>query len=375
MSCWTGKGYDNIMKHRERVELALNHKLADRCPMQISFTPEFAARLAKSLALSQEEQIHNPHGGGNTYALERALKQDMLLTSVGWANEYYKDADTYVDEWGVGWKRVKYDTPFGEGHYTEMTDYPLADDAKIESYTAPDPHRPELYKEAKWVIDNFKAEYWIVGVTVTTIFETAWALRGYEKMLTDFSLNPDMAESILDFPYQYHLAAAKRLTAMGVDMIWIGDDMGAQDAMIISPKMWRRFFKPRMAHFIAEIKAINPQLKVAYHSDGNILPIIPDLIDIGLDVLNPVQPASMDPKKLKKDFGEHLCFWGSIDEQHTLPFGSPADVQKEVEDRIETLGENGGLILGPTHHVQLDTPMENFWSMVNTILETPQRKF
>lgn len=150
--------------------------------------------------------------------------------------------------------------------------------------------------------------------------------------------------------------------------------MGAQESMIISPRMWRKFFKPRMANFIAEIKAINPQLKVAYHSDGNIYPIIPDLIEIGLDVLNPVQPASMDPEKLKEDFGDRLCFWGSIDEQHTLPFGSPADVEKEVKDRIAVLGKNGGLILGPTHHVQLDTPLENFWAMVNTIIRTPQRK-
>jgi uroporphyrinogen decarboxylase len=369
------KGYDfTTMKHRERVALALNHEAADRCPMQISFTPEFAARLAKSLELSQKEGLHNPHGGGNTYVLERSLGQDMLLTSVGWANEYYKDADAYTDEWGVGWKRVKYQTPYGDGHYTEMTEYPLAKDDAVKAYSPPDPLRSELYEEAQWVLDNFKDEYWIVGVTVTTIFETAWALRGYEKMLTDFSLSPELAQEILEIPYRYHLTAAKKLTEMGVDMIWIGDDVGAQDAMILSPKMWRQFFKPRMANFIAEIKGINPQLKVAYHSDGNILPIIPDLIEIGLDVLNPVQPASMDPKKLKEAFGDQLCFWGSIDEQHTLPFGSPGDVQKEVEDRIAVLGNMGGLILGPTHHVQLDTPLENFWAMVNTILNTPQGK-
>ena len=362
------------MKHRERVELALNHQVADRCPMQISFTPEFASRLAKSMDLSGGAELHNPHGGGNTYVLERALDQDMLLTSVGWANEYYKDADTYTDEWGVGWQRVKYETPYGDGYYTEMTGCPLSEDAAVDTYKPPNPLRPELYEESKWVLKNFKEEYWIVGVVVTTIFETAWALRGYEQMLMDFSLNPELAQAILDIPYQYHLTAAKKLTELGVDMIWIGDDMGAQDAMIISPKMWRKFFKPRMENFIAEIKAINPHLKVAYHSDGNITPIIPDLIEIGLDVLNPLQPASLDLKKLKADFGDRLCFWGSIDEQHTLPFGSPADVQREVEDRIAGLGKDGGLIIGPTHHVQLDTSLENFWAMVNTIHNTPQRK-
>jgi uroporphyrinogen decarboxylase len=361
------------MKHRDRVLTVLNNEIPDRCPMQISFTPEFAARLAKEIDLGGDK-IHNPHGGGNTYELERALDQDLLLTSVGWANSYYQDADEYVDEWGIGWKSVEYSTPYGVGRYTEFPHHPLAEDEAIDDYQPPDPNRPELYEEAEWVLNKFKDEYWIVGVTVTTIFETAWALRGYEQMLTDLALKPDLAERILDIPYQYHLAAAKKLTEMGVDMIWVGDDIGAQDAMLISPKMWRKFLKPRMANIIAEVKGINPQVKVAYHSDGLIYPIIPDLIEIGLDVLNPIQPASMDPAWLKKEYGDQLCFWGSIDEQHTLPFGSAADVRAEVQTRLETIGKNGGLIIGPTHHVQLDTPMENFWAMVNSIKGTPYPK-
>ena len=150
-------------------------------------------------------------------------------------------------------------------------------------------------------------------------------------------------------------------------MIWTGDDIGGQSAMMLSPALWRRLFKPRMAKFFAELKRLNPNVKIAYHSDGVIHPIIPDLIEIGLDVLNPVQPACMDPVQLKREYGGHLCFWGSIDEQHTLPFGTPADVREEVRTRLATLGKGGGLILGPTHHVQLDTPMENFWAMVDTI--------
>ena len=368
------------MKPRERVQMALAHEAPDRCPTQVSFTPEFADRLRAELKLDAGEdragrenrgsKLHNPHGGGNTYELERLLGEDLLLTSVGWANSYYQDTPDYTDEWGIGWKSVAYETPYGSGRYTEMTGHPLRDDDAIISYKPPDPTRPELYEEAAWVLRTFKDEYWIVGVTVTTIFETAWALRGYERMLSDFALQPELAEQILEIPYRYHLHAARKLVEMGVDMIWTGDDIGAQNAMLISPKMWRRFLKPRMANFIAELKAINPQVKVAYHSDGLIYPIIPDLIEIGLDVLNPIQPASMDPERLKKEYGDHLCFWGSIDEQHTLPFGSPADVRDEVLTRLKTLGKHGGLIIGPTHHVQLDTPLENFWAMIDTITQT-----
>ena len=360
------------MKPRDRVLMALDHKEPDRCPMQISFTPEFANCLRAEMKL-KGEKIHNPHGGGNTYELERALGEDLLLTSVGWANSYYQGTQNYVDEWGIGWNSAEYTTRFGMGTYTEIVGHPLAIDSAFAAYEPPDPHRPELYAEADWVLRTFKDEYFIVGVTVTTMFETAWALRGYERMLSDLALNPEIAEQIFEIPYNYHLTAAKKLTEMGVDMIWIGDDVGAQNTMLISPKMWRRFFKPRMARFIAELKAINPQVKVAYHSDGNIYPIIPDLIEIGLDVLNPIQPASMDPVKLKQEYGDNLCFWGSIDEQHTLPFGSPSDVREEVLTRLRTIGKNGGLILGPTHHVQLDTPMENFQALVNTVSQTSYR--
>lgn len=358
------------MKHRDRILMALHHEAPDRCPMQVSFTPEFADRLRADVQV-KGQKLHNPHGGGNTYELERLLDEDMLLTSVGWANSYYMGAEPYVDEWGIHWRAQEYTTPFGKGYYTEITGHPLADDAAILSYCPPDPNRPELYTDSARVIRDFKDEYWIVGVTVTTIFETAWALRGLEQMLTDFVADPDLADQILEIPYRYHLAAAKKLVEMGVDMIWTGDDVGAQHAMLISPRHWRRFLKPRMANFIAELKAINPEVKVAYHSDGNILPIIPELIEIGLDILNPIQPACMDPAQLKKDFGDKLCFWGSIDEQYTLPLGKPEEVRAEVIKRLETLGKNGGLIIGPTHHVQLDTPLENFWAMVKTVTDTP----
>ena len=335
--------------------------------MQVSFTPEFTARLRADLGLG-ERQAHNPHGGGNSHELERVLGVDLLLTSVGWANSYYLSDQPYTDEWGVGWKIAGYQTKFGDGHYTEVASHPLADDEAISRYRPPDPNRLELYEDAARTIEHYKDEYWIVGVTVTTMLETAWALRGLERFMMDLALDPDRAEAILDIPYRYHLTAASRLVEMGVDMIWVGDDVGTQSGMMISPEMWRRLLKPKMAEFFATLRRINPDIKIAYHSDGDIKPIIPDLIEIGLDVLNPIQPACMDPAKLKQQYGKRLCFWGTIDEQHTLPFGSPAYMEREVQTRLETVGKDGGLIIGPTHHVQLDTPVENFQAMVHAIV-------
>ena len=264
------------MKHRDRVETALAHEPPDRCPLQVSFTPEFAERLRGEVKAAGGGH-HNPHGGGNTYELERALDEDLLLTSVGWANSYYANelygpgAETYVDEWGITWRNSSYATRFGPGFYTETVGRPLADEKAISSYRPPDPDRAALYDEASWVLATFGDEYWIVGVTVCTIFETAWALRGYEALLMDLHADPDLAEAVLDIPFRYHLAAAQRLTRMGVDMIWIGDDVGGRSPMLMSPEMWRRYLKPRMARFISTIKSINPGLKVAYHSDGCII--------------------------------------------------------------------------------------------------------
>ena len=152
------------MKHSDRVLTALNHEEPDRCPMQISFTPEFASRLRANLQ-QRNAASHNPHGGGNTYELERALGQDMLLTSVGWANSYYMEGGNYTDEWGVGWRQCEYTTRYGRGCYTEIASHPFAD------------------------------ECWIVGVTVTTIFECSWAPRRRLECKTVIAKEP--AECIL----------------------------------------------------------------------------------------------------------------------------------------------------------------------------------
>jgi uroporphyrinogen decarboxylase len=288
--------------------------------------------------------VHNPHGDGNSYELERALGQDLLLTSVGWANSYYANEayaggkDSYTDEWGVTWKNAPYETRLGAGFYTDIVGHPPADAHSIDSYRPPDPDRPELHREAGRLVAAYNSDGWVVGVTVTTIFEAAWALRGLEPMMIDFSEDPSLAEAILDISFRYHLAAAKRLVEMGVDMIWTGDDVGMQHGLMISPNAWRRFLNPPMAEFISTLKTTNPDVKVAYHSDDAIERIIPELIEIGLDALNPVQPASMDPAKLKRQDGDKLCYWGAIDDQGALPFGAPKQVRGEVLERPKTVG-------------------------------------
>ena len=358
------------MKARERVEAALNFEPTDRPPFQASFTPEFAARLRESLQIRRDD-AHDPHSGRwNGYDLEIATHQDALQCSIGWVTHYYQDTKAYIDEWGVEWIIASYETPFGTGIYTNVSRGPLASANDIARYHVPDPNRPPLYANLARLIRDYQSEYYIIGRLHTTIFECAWALRGLEQLMFDMVDDPELAECVLDIPYQYHLAVARKMASMGVDMIWFGDDVGSQKHMMISPRLWRRYLKPRMAALIAEVKSINPALKVAYHSDGNIAPILPELIEIGVDVLNPVQPECMDPVQLKRDYGDRLCFFGAIDVQTTLAFGSPEQVRQEVRLRKQTLGQGGGWICAPTHHIQLDTPLENFWALVEAVTET-----
>ncbi len=302
--------------------------------------------------------------------LEMLSDQDMLLAWVGWSDETrisYIPGEEFYDKWGVLRRVTAYSTPFGDGTYNELVGHPLADISKLPSYQMPDPDLPGLYTGVDGLLRDYSDEYWIVGVAVTTMYETAWALRGFEQMFLDFVLNHDIIDELFNLTMNYHLTIARKLVRKGVDMIWIGDDVGGQNSMLISPETWRRFFKEKMAYFISELKSINHDIKIAYHSDGYILPIIPELAEIGIDILNPVQPGSMDPVEVKKVAGEKLCLWGAIDEQKTLPFGNPESVRAEIAHRIRTVGRKGGLILSPTHNIQLDTPLENYFAMIDAI--------
>jgi uroporphyrinogen decarboxylase len=355
------------MNHRERVQTALDHKKTDRPPFQATFVPEFAERLKKEFKLNVPEPYDFHSFRWSTYELEKATGQDILQAGIGWFAGYNEFTKPWVDEWGVQWAVDTYKTPFGNGIYTTVKKGPLADESKLSSYIPPDPNRPELYTNLKRLIKEYKKDYYIMGRVHCTIYETSWALRGYEQLLMDLYINPDLANAILDIPYKYHLAVAKKMAQEGVDMIWIGDDMGQQQGLLMELDTWRTFFKPRMANIISEVKKINKDIKVAYHTDGDNMDLIPDLIEIGLDVLNPIQAECMDPAKVKKLYGDKLSFFGAIAVQSTLPFGTPQDVKNEYKLRLETIGKDGGWICAPTHHVQLDTPMENFFALMDAI--------
>lgn len=202
-----------------------------------------------------------------------------------------------------------------------------------------------------------------------TLFEKAWLIRGLEEFMMDMIEDPEMVECLLDKLLDLRIKMVRLGAEADVDVIMLGDDVAMQTGMFISPSQWRAWFKPRLAKIISEAKSIKPDIHIFYHSDGNVEPVIDELIEVGVTVLNPIQPECVDPAEIKKEFGHKVAFWGSIGVQTNLPFGKPEDVRNEVKLRMNTIGKNGGFVIGPTHFIEPEIPWENLVAMFDAIEE------
>ena len=264
-----------------------------------------------------------------------------------------------VDEWGIGF------IP-GSTHHFEDYVHPMQGFKSLGELEAnPWPDVTAAYRRAH-LKENIESRH-ERGYAVRawppmdngTLFENAWLLRGLETLLMDFVLNEEFAEALLDKLTEFQVENARFIASCGADVLPTGDDVGTQRGMMMSPEMWRKWFKPRMARVIAAAREEKSDIHVFYHSDGDVRAVIPELIEIGVDVLNPVQPECMDPAEMKRLYGERLSFWGTIGTQTTMPFGAAGEVRRVVRERIETVGKGGGLVLAPTHVLEPDVPWEN----------------
>jgi len=192
-------------------------------------------------------------------------------------------------------------------------------------------------------------------------------LIGMEKLLMDMAIGEPYIETLRDKAEAFALAAGRKLVAMGVDGIWAGDDFGGQTGLLISPLMFRRYFKESYRRLYSGLKAVNPDVLIMQHSDGAIAPILDDWIEVGMQVFNPVQPGvpGHEPEDLKRRFGDRLGFWGGIDQQHLLTRCRPRQIEKEVKRIIGILGRGGGYMVAPAHILQPDTPVENIHAFLD----------
>ena len=268
-----------------------------------------------------------------------------------------------IDEWGIGYLKGSFEHFWKfihpMEHFTsakEILDFPVPDvlaDYRWEGLA-------EKVEETK--NNGLAAVYFAIQV-----FEPAWYLRGMENLLADMIEEEEMAAACLDRMTDIKAAMCAKLAAAGMDIIVYGDDVGTQRGMMMNPELWRKWLKPTMAKVIKAAKDIKPDLIAYYHSDGVIDDIIPDLIEIGVDVLNPVQPECMDPVRIKELYGDKLSFWGTIGTQTTMPFGKPEDVADKVREMVETVGKGGGLVLAPTHLLEPEVPWENIRAFVDSV--------
>ena len=201
------------------------------------------------------------------------------------------------------------------------------------------------------------------------LFEAAWRLRGLENFLLDLIERPDWAHFLIDRLTDLARRNARALAQAGVDVLALDDDVGMPRTMMIGPHTWREFFKPRLADIIQSARAIKPDLRVVFHSDGYFEPIVGDLMEIGVNAINPVQPDHMDAAHIRRRFGPSLALWGTIGHQTTWSFATPAEIRQEVKLRIETLGR-AGLILCPAYDIdEPDIPWENIAAFLSAVRE------
>jgi uroporphyrinogen decarboxylase len=256
--------------------------------------------------------------------------------------------------------------------YMQVVDPPLKNVstvAEVMDHPFPDPYAEGRFDDAKKYVEIFKDDYFIIGDLELTMFEMAWHHVSLEKFLMDMALQEDYVAALINRVQEFSLGIARQLVDVGVDAIWFGDDFGSQNGMMISPKMWRQIFKPRFAEMWQEVKSMNPDLLICYHTDGAVTPILGDLADIGMDVFNPVQPnvPGHEPENLKKSVGDRLAFWGAIDQQYLLPSGTPEEIDADVAEKIRILGAGGGYLCSPAHIVQADTSMENMEAFIAAV--------
>ena len=274
------------------------------------------------------------------------------------------DEHTTVDDWGVGWQGGHY------LHYAQIL-HPLEGlgPDEIRAYPFPDLDAEYRHTDVRKKIAVAHERGLAVACFPGSIFETAWFMRSMDQLFVDLAMDRETADFLLDRITDIVAGAARRLAEAELDLLILGDDIAQQTGMMMSLAMWEEVFKPRLMRVIRAAKEARPEIKIFYHSDGNVRDAIPGLIDAGVEVLNPVQPECMDPARVKEEFGDRLSFFGTVSVQKTMPFGTPDDVRAEVKMRVETVGQGGGLLLAPAHVLQPDTPWENIVAFFEAVEE------
>ncbi|MFA5028091.1 MAG: uroporphyrinogen decarboxylase family protein [Candidatus Methylomirabilota bacterium] len=368
------------MTHRERLLCALHHQEPDRIPLDLGGTR------CTSLVVECFEKLQRHLGDGETprifskwlniahpsQAMLDRFDIDTRSVSQGppeRAGDTLFPDGSYRDEWGVVRNR-----PAGSLYY-DLTLAPFAGDvevADLAKHRWPDPHDPGRTRgmgEAARRLHQ-ETDYAVVLNMPGGIVHQAQFLRGFEDWFADLVVNQAFHHALMERLTDLWIEMARdELDAVGehADLCFYGDDMAFQDGPMMSMELYRALIKPYHRRLFGYLKSRTPA-KIVYHTCGSVAHLIPDLIEIGVDALNPVQVSArgMDTRALKREFGKDIAFWGAVDTQRVLPFGGPAEVASEVRRRIDDLGAGGGYVLCAVHNIQADVPPANICAMYDT---------
>jgi uroporphyrinogen decarboxylase len=373
------------LSHRERILAVINHEAPDRLPVDFGGSPATGInllayqRLKQHLGLPGPVRVQNERSilASPDEAVLELFDVDLRLVLAYTAEDscnrglfdeaaLAREAE-YTDVWGVVRRRPPH------GHYYvvrapfEKEDLTLAD---LDAHPWPPPTQadaPGLKREVERL--RHETDCALLAHIPGRLFSLGQFMCGFENWLLQLKINPEFCEALLDRGLEIQLAMAQTmLEAVGnaVDILYLADDYGMQTGPLISPELFRRIFKPRMARLIQLLKA-RSSARIAFHSCGSVYALIPDFIDVGVEILNPIQvsAADMDTGRLRREFGRRLAFWGAVDSHQVLPHGTPAQVRAEVARRVQDLGPS--YIPYSVHNLQAEVPPENILAMIDAV--------
>lgn len=341
----------------------LAHRRPDRIPYHFSCTPDLDRRLREHVGGNGDYFTHYGCFGHQHMGPVRPAGAAPPDYSPYW-NKEEMPPGAWINHLGV------MEVPSGLYHFTgyvsplrhaqsfdEIERYPIEDVSKFDFG-----HFPGTVQAAH-------ARGRPAALGIGHMYEDAWQMRGYEEFLADMVERPAWAESILERIFQNNLYAAVQAAKAGADVIHCGDDVANQRNMMFSPAMWRHFIHSRWRKVWGAVKETSPATAIHYHSDGNVMAIVGELVEAGLDILNPVQPECLDADEIHQRWGAKLSFDGLMGTQSTMPFATPAQVRARVKECIDKYGRNGGLILAPTHVLEPEVPIANIEAFVGACRE------
>ncbi len=363
------------MTSKERFCKTLNHEIPDRLPTDLLWPRAETIRALKTHFRTDEtEEVFRHLGVDFRWLAVPAQFPEFDGRVNGYLNDdapgsgtpyIFHDQQTFEDQWGI-LRRVGDD-----GKYLEWKSGPLVGRDTLADWSLPEVHYPTAQELSRTL------EPFVDSVTVTEIefpFKLAWHIAGFEHLSMMMVTDPEFVEEFYERLYAFQTQKAVLAAQAGFDVVAIVGDVAGQLGMMFSPQLFLRFDVPRFKRLIEQVRQAKPDIKILYHSDGNISSIIPLLIQCGIDILNPIQSACMDPAEVKNRFGSQLTFHGTISVQDTIPNGTVADVRQEVITRIKTVGYNGGLIVSPENSIPYDAPLENVLAVYDAVRDFDYRQ-